>query len=142
MIVMAVVDDNNGMMFHGRRQSKDRVLRERMLALAEGEKLWMNAYSCQQFSDGDAVKACEKICVDEEFLKKAGQGDYCFAENVSIASQEDSIEKIILFRWNRKYPSDFKLDIDLDSSLWKLEEVREFSGSSHERITEEVYIRG
>ena len=30
MIIMVCVDDNNGMMFNKRRQSQDRVLRQRM----------------------------------------------------------------------------------------------------------------
>ena len=53
MIVVAVVDDNMGMMFNKRRQSKDRALRERILALAGKGKLWMNEYTYQQFSDCD-----------------------------------------------------------------------------------------
>ena len=52
------------------------------------------------------------------------------------------IEKIILYRWNRKYPADFRFDINLEDSEWKLAETREFTGSSHEKITEEVYVRG
>lgn len=144
MIVMAVVDDNNGMMFNRRRQSKDRILRERMLSLAEGGRLWMNEYSCQQFSeDGSAEAGANvKFCVDEEFLKKAGWGEYCFVENIPLIPYEKSIEKIILFKWNRKYPSDLKFDINVGNPPWNLAETREFSGSSHEKITEEVYVRG
>ena len=41
MIIMVCVDDNNGMMFNKRRQSQDRVLRQRMLELAGEKKLWM-----------------------------------------------------------------------------------------------------
>ena len=40
MIIMVCVDDNNGMMFNKRRQSQDRVLRQRMLELAGEKKLW------------------------------------------------------------------------------------------------------
>ncbi len=137
MILIAVVDDDYGMMFNRRRQSKDSALRERVLSLAGDGKLWMNAYTYGQFSDSDG----SAICVDEDFLAKAGTGEYCFAENVPLDSCEEDIEEIILFRWNRKYPSDVRFAIDLGDSVWKLTKTREFAGSSHEKITEEVYVR-
>ncbi|MCI9168632.1 MAG: ribonuclease Z [Dorea sp.] len=138
MILIVAVDEDKGMMFNRRRQSKDRVLRERILSLAKGGKLWMNAYTRRQFPED----AQGEIIVDEKFLEKAGFGDYCFLENIPASPYEDRIEKIILFWWNRKYPSDTWFDIDLEGGGWKLSETREFSGSSHEKITEEVYVRG
>lgn len=138
MILIAVVDDSNGMMFHNRRQSKDSVLRERILSLVKDKKLWINSYTAGQFLDCRG----ETIRVDEDFLDKAESGEYCFVENVSVSSREKSIEKIILFRWNRRYPSDFWFDFALKEPEWRRIEINEFSGSSHERITEEVYVRG
>ena len=138
MILIVAVDEDKGMMFNRRRQSKDRVLRERILSLAKGGKLWMNAYTRRQFPED----AQGEIIVDEKFLEKAGFGDYCFLENIPASPYEDRIEKIILFWWNRKYPSDTWFDIDLEGGGWKLSETREFSGSSHEKITEEVYVPG
>ena len=138
MILIVAVDEDKGMVFNRRRQSKDRVLRERILSLAKGGKLWMNAYTRRQFPED----AQGEIIVDEKFLEKAGFGDYCFLENIPASPYEDRIEKIILFWWNRKYPSDTWFDIDLEGGGWKLSETREFSGSSHEKITEEVYVRG
>lgn len=138
MIVIAAVDDNKGMMFNKRRQSKDQTLREKILELTDRSKLWMNEYTYQQFSD-----CCtDRIQVDENFCDKAGAGEYCFVENVSAVPVETDIEKVILFKWNRKYPADFWFDIDLEGPEWKLSETNEFIGSSHEKITEEVYIRG
>ena len=51
MILIVAVDEDKGMMFNRRRQSKDRVLRERILSLAKGGKLWMNAYTRRQFPE-------------------------------------------------------------------------------------------
>lgn len=138
MIVIAVVDDNKGMMFNKRRQSKDQVLRERILSLAGEGKLWMNEYTYRQFLDC----SIGNIRVDEKFLDKAGAGEYCFVENTPVIPYEKRIEEIILFKWNRRYPSDFWFEIDLDGPEWKLSETREFTGSSHEKITEEVYVCG
>lgn len=134
MILVVCVDDNSGMLFNHRRQSMDSVLRRRLLKLCRGRKLWMNAYSRGQFDDGAAG-----ITVDEAFMQKSGADDYCFAENVSVKPFEDKVKKIILYKWNRVYPADLYFDIDLKK--WRLAESRDFKGSSHEKITEEVYIR-
>ena len=134
MILIACVDDNLGMLFNNRRQSMDRVLRARLLKLCGAHKLWMNAYSRGQFNT-DA----EGITVDENFMAKAGSGDYCFNENCSAAEYVNKFEKIILYKWNRVYPADLYFDIDL--SNWRLEQSRDFAGSSHDKITEEVYVK-
>lgn len=134
MILIACVDDNLGMLFNNRRQSMDSVLRGRILTMCAGKKLWMNAYSRKQFNT-DA----EGITVDENFMAKAGSDDYCFAENISVKPYEIEMQKIILYRWNRVYPADLYFDIDLKN--WHLKESNDFAGSSHDKITEEVYIK-
>ncbi|MCR4943962.1 MAG: ribonuclease Z [Clostridium sp.] len=135
MIVIVCLDNNNGMMFNNRRQSQDRILREHILNLTKGSKLYMNSYSYKQFSN-DA--ASQNIIVDENFLFKASKEDYCFVENMPLAEHIESIEKIIVYKWNRDYPSDFTLDITIDNE-WKLTQTEEFKGSSHDKITEEIY---
>lgn len=135
MIAIVCVDDKNGMMFNHRRQSQDRVLRKDMLQGANGAVVWMNAYSAKQF--GEAAQG--KIQVEEDFLAKAGNGEFCFVENQDLRIYLDRIEEIILYKWNRVYPADFRFEVDLSS--WKLEETVEFAGSSHEKITKERYIR-
>lgn len=135
MKVIVCVDDTMGMMFNKRRQSKDAVLRQKILSELNGAKLWMNAYSKKQFEEDSE----EAVCVDEDFLKKAGENDYCFVENVEISNWEEMICEIILYKWNRRYPSDKKFRISLDN--WKLNSTEEFAGSSHEKITKEVYIK-
>ena len=137
MNVIAVIDDGGGLTFNRRRQSQDRVLRERILRLSEGPRLWTNAYTRKQFDD----TASAQICVDEDFLQKAPAGDYCFVENVPVSPVLERVERVILFRWNRAYPSDVKFDLDLSAPGWTLTHTDEFPGFSHEKITEEVYIR-
>lgn len=138
MILIVVVDDKNGMTFNHRRQSRDSVLREHILALTKNSRLWMNHYTYQQFSGSDAAQ----MKVDESFLEKADAGDYCFVENVPVDSCEKYVEKIIKFKWNREYPADFYFGIDVTLPVWKMIETEEFAGSSHEKITKEFYIRG
>ena len=137
MNIIAVIDDGGGLMFNHRRQSQDRVLRERILKLSDGSRLWMNAYTRKQFDSAEP----DKISVDEDFLEKARNGDFCFVENVPLLPVLSRVERVILFRWNRAYPSDMKLDLDLSAPPWNLVESNEFPGYSHEKITEEVYVR-
>ena len=132
MYLISVIDDRNGMMFNKRRQSRDRVLCEKILSLAKDGKLLMNTYSSGLFKDAE-----NKIIVDDDFLQKAEKGDYCFCEN--CLPDEKDVEKITLFKWNRKYPGDYYFNIDL--TAWNLTETEEFAGYSHEKITMEEYIR-
>lgn len=134
MNLIVCIDDKNGMMFNKRRQSKDSAVRADMMAEAGGNALWMNSYSAKQFEEPEA-----KLNVDEAFMDNASEGEFCFLEGAGASAAEDRIEKLIVYKWNRLYPSDVKFDIDL--SGWKMESTAEFAGSSHEKITKEVYIK-
>jgi len=134
MIIIAAVDDNHGMMFNNRRISQDKVLRQKIMEIVNDKKIWMNHYSWKQFSDIDG----SQINADESFLTKAIEGEYCFIENNSISQYKKNIEKIILFKWNRSYPSDFSFDFSLEK--WSLINTCDFVGSSYEKITMEEYI--
>lgn len=138
MVLIAAVDDDYGMMFHNRRQSQDRILREKILKLTDGRCLWMNSYTKKQFTEAADIS---QICVDDSFLEKVPSGDYCFVENSAVSSYENEVEKILLFKWNRKYPSDFWFDIQLGEHGWRLVSSEEFAGYSHDKITLEVYER-
>lgn len=135
MILLAAVDDNMGLMFNRRRQSRDRLLRQRILRLCGDAPLWMSPYSAAQFGpelEGRCVR------VDEDFLARAGKGEFCFLEDRSPAPWAAKTEQVVLFHWNRVYPADAYFDLDL--SGWPLARREDFPGSSHETITQEVYI--
>ena len=68
MILAVCIDDRNGMLFNGRRQSQDRVLREDLVREAGGGPLWMNAYSARQFDPPP-----EGLRTAEDFLEQAGR---------------------------------------------------------------------
>lgn len=135
MIIIVAVDNRNGLLFNKRRQSQDHILRKKIVEMTAQSHLWMNAYSMKQFSDRTETHLVE----DENFLDNAKEGDYCFVENLSVVSYVSKIEQIILYKWNRDYPGDFFFDIPLEPD-WKLMEVEEFAGSSHEKITKEIYV--
>ncbi len=139
MNIIVCIDDDGGMLFNKRRQSRDRILLEDMAAMVKktGKKLWIAPFSAKLF--GAAEEMCHFITVDETFLENASEQDFCFVENVPLRKWLDDIDSVIVYRWNRKYPADTYLDIDL--TKWQMEETKEFAGSSHEKITREVYRR-
>lgn len=137
MIIIVAVDDRSGMTFNHRRQTQDSILREKIIELTAGKCLWMNCYSVQQFHSCDAAQ----IRVDDNFLREAASGEFCFLEDQPIKEYEKQIEQIILFKWNRRYPGDLYFDIDVKGEGWRLVRTEDFAGSSHEKITMEVYVR-
>lgn len=134
MIVIVCIDDNKGMMFNHRRQSRDIKVYEDIAAMVGENRLYMNEYSYKLFEG----LSLESITVDSEFLQQAEIGEYCFVEDVNVLPFIEKIEKVILYWWNRHYPTDFYLDLPLDG--WILKETTEFEGNSHERIKKEIYI--
>lgn len=141
MVVYIAVDNNNGMMFNNRRQSQDRVMRQNMLDDCAGINLWIHEYSQKLFIPNDGTKAPSNIIVDNEFLSKAEPGDACFVENCLINEWIDNVDTLVLYKWNRDYPADFFFDTSVLDSHWKKFSVNKFVGSSHDKITKEVWKR-
>lgn len=137
VILCVAVDDNMGMTFNKRRQSQDKILRNHLIEEVQKKKLWMNSYSAKQFENPLA----SNIIVDDEFLDKAEDDDFCFVENLPVAKYQDRIKKIILFKWNRVYPADTYFDIQMTENGWQLTSVLDFEGNSHKNITKEEWER-
>ncbi len=128
MKLIVCLDDKNGMMFNKRRQSRDKILIADMIEFCKGEKLYTNEYSARLFPE-NTVEICENPVEMEN--------GYCFAENFTV--NEENVEEIIVYKWNRLYPADTYFNIDLEK--WSLTETVDFEGSSHEKITRERYVR-
>lgn len=131
MNAIICLDEKNGILFNKRRQSRDSVLNTRVLELAKGKKLFVTAYSAKLFNESDAVTVVDNP------LKSAQDDDFCFIES-NIDSLSD-IETLYIFNWNRHYPADTFFKFDLEKEGFKLISTEEFAGSSHERITLNIY---
>ena len=79
------------------------------------------------------------VNVDAYYLNKATDRDFCFVEKTSLKDYEDKIKTLVLFKWNKVYPSDMKLDVSLDNRT--LESTFDFKGTSHDKITCEVWVK-
>lgn len=135
MKVMICLDDHNGLLFNKRRQSLDRKVHQDMVSYVGSKVLWMNAYSYKSFAE-----ASDNCRVDDNYWEMAKEEDFCFAEDGTIESNLHRISEIVIYRWNRVYPSDVKFRIDMLKD-WNLIETVSFAGNSHEQITREVYRR-
>lgn len=133
MNIIVCLDDNLGMLFNKRRQSKDK-------RVLEDIATFTNELSISPFSEDLFSESICKTKVDKFFLEQAPPNTYCFVEVDGISPYIDRIEQLIIYKWNRKYPTDFKFDISLEN--WKKIEQKEFAGFSHEKITKEVYVKG
>lgn len=136
MIVIVCLDEQGGMMFNRRRQSRDQFVTRDILEMCQGRHLYLNAYSASIFQDLQV----EYLIVADNFLEQSGEGDYCFVENQKLLPHEAVIEQLIIYRWNRRYPADFYLDLSLEKG-WKKVSTCEFKGFSHDKITKEIYTR-
>lgn len=133
MKIIVCVDTKQGMMFNNRRQSQDSALRARILALVTDSTLWMSSYSSKQFVEGG------KFIIDDNYSNKASKDDFCFIEDKDF--KLENCEKVILYKWNRQYQADKYFDIDLKANRFKRISKKDFVGTSHEKITEEIYER-
>ena len=135
MTVVLCIDDTGGMMFNHRRQSRDRYVYADM-AKEEFDVLRMDEYSLPLFSEEKVRIECSK-----DFLSDAQEGDICFVEDRDIFPYLNKINRVIIYRWNRRYPWDVDFKIDLKAEGFAIKTVNEFSGYSHEKITKEIYER-
>ncbi|MBO5286796.1 MAG: ribonuclease Z [Clostridia bacterium] len=129
MTVIACIDDNNGMLFGGKRQSRDsKVLEDIQRSFSPVVILPFS----EKMIGASGVDYILKDTVD-----KVRDDETVFLENVDLKTIENRISRLIIYKWNRKYLSDFKFNLDLGK--YERKSVCDFSGSSHDKITREVY---
>ena len=136
MKIIVCLDDNGGMMFNNRRQSRDRILVEDAVRMIGDSRLYIAEYSKILFEGSNA-----NILIDDRMLDIANEGDFCFVENKPIADHTSKAEEFIIYRWNRRYPYDLSFGVDLGKEGFALVSSNEFAGYSHEKITKEIYRR-
>ena len=129
MTLYICLDDRNGLQFNKRRQSRDSAVLEDIRSQCTG-KLLINLFT-------------EKLIQEAEIpyvLPPEKAGDF-FAEEIPSDELMEQTGKIVIYRWNRHYPADIRWEPDLAAMGFVLKETEEFPGTSHEKITREVYER-
>lgn len=129
MTLYICLDDRNGLKFNNRRQSRDSAVLEDIRRQLTGSLL-IDSFS-------------------EKLIREAGipyvlppeTAEDFFAEDIPSDKILDKTKKLVIYRWNRHYPSDVRWEPDLAGMGFSLREITEFAGTSHEKITREVYER-
>lgn len=130
MTLIVCLDDNNGMMFGAKRQSRDSVLTERILKITEGKNLVLSPYSAPLFQEKKDL-----VITDDPAASASGE-DFLLIENTPLP--ESGFDTLLIYRWNRRYPS--TRFFTLPTEGYKLTERVDFAGSSHDCITEERWV--
>ena len=132
MKLIVCLSDDGGMMFNHRRQSRDRVLIADMMQHTQSIPLWVSPYSAPLFPAD-----CPSLRVVPNPIEAAGEDDYCFVEDTPLPQSLADAKELIIYRWNRLYPSD--VFFTCDTSAFTLARSDEFVGSSHDNITKEIW---
>ena len=131
--VAITVDDKMGIAFNKRRQSRDKKLIEDLCKKTDGI-IYVSSYSAPLFEE-----YADRICVIDDPMASCPDGGTCFIEMEHLSDHLDDISELIVYHWNRHYPSDKKLDIDITERGYKMIAKYEFVGSSHDKITKGIY---
>ena len=134
MIIMTVVDDHGGLCFNQRRQSQDRKLRQRMLRLPEPEVSgWIRIrHQCLRKKQTGSIRPMIFSNRQAAVISVLSKIRRCFpmqtvSNRLSYSAGTGHIRLICI-----------------STLLWtapKLQESHDFSGFSHDTITEEVYVK-
>lgn len=133
MELIVCVDDNGGLAFNHRRQSRDSVLINDIIGLAADKNLVITPYSEPLFTDHAG-----KYSVSDD-LSGISDGSMIFAENTDVTGLAAKADAVTVYRWNRVYPADLYIGGSLDG--FRLDDVFEFVGSSHEKISRERWVK-
>ena len=136
MNIIVCLDDYGGMLFNFRRQSRDRVLVEDVIASLGDKKLYISEYSKILFEAYEG-----KYEIIDDFFSLNDDDAVCFIENIDVKPYIDRISTVTVYNWNRVYPRDLVFDIDLEKEGFSLMSSYEFKGYSHDNIRKEVYER-
>lgn len=136
MKLVVCLDDRRGMMFAGRRQSRDRRVTEDILRDLGGGALYISPYSEKLLRD---LGVDLRIAVDPIAAARGESDATVFLEDRAAPACTDGIDTVIIYSWGETYPADLTFDMDL--STFRRRGVVTFAGSSHEKITKEIYTR-
>lgn len=127
MNIIICIEKNKGISFNNRRLSKDKKIID---DIVKNYDVVGNKYTQAMFEEYG-------LTIKEKKIKNATKKDlYYFIEDDSINSI-DCINNLIIYDFNRNYPSDVKLIINLENFI--LIEEFKIEGTSHKEIIKKVY---
>ena len=128
MTIILCLDNKNGISFNNRRHSKDKILIEDVI---KHDNICIRENSKILFSN-------HQVRIINNISDLPADAVY-FHEITNPENIIDLFDTIIIYRWNRHYPSDIQFNFKTDLYKKILEE--DFIGSSHDKITKEIWRR-
>lgn len=116
---------NGELLFNRRRCSQDSAVIADIVSMYHPAEICVSAYSSPLFPGAKVIQN----------LQEAENG-ILFLEDLPLSSALAQAQQLIVYRFDRVYPADVRLEIPKE---FQLKESKEFSGSSHDKITREVY---
>ena len=133
MTIIVCVDEQGGILFNHRRVSSDRSVVSDIVKYADHTNLYMSEYSAKLFP------TAANVIVIPNLLNSADSG-MIFIEEYCPDAVLDKADRVVIYHFNRRYPSDVKFPVDIVKKRGTMESSVEFKGNSHDRITREVYV--
>ena len=134
MTVILCVSEGGGILFGGRRVSRDSAVIEDISSLCGDGTLFVSEISESLFASSNV-----SVISATNPLESCQSGDFAFIEDKKISEYADKISSIIIYRWNRKYPFDFALDKEPSRLSMHLCESVDLVGKAHSKITREIW---
>lgn len=129
MDIIICVDKNMGILFNNRRVSRDSaIIRD---ILYNTDKLYVSTYSAKLFTGADVIVFDTPPDPDEDGT--------ILIEDTDPSPYLNTAQKLVIYSFNRAYPSDVRLNIDPNGL--RLISSEDFKGTSHERITKSIYTK-
>ena len=129
MTLIFCVDERYGIAFNGRRQSRDAAVCDDIVTSLGDTPLETSRYSSSLF------KGLADVTANDE---PSGEGAY-FCELRDPTPLARSANTLIIYKWNRIYPSDVRCTLSPEQLGFALCESYDIIGRSHEKITKEIY---
>lgn len=135
MKLIFCVDNALGLLFNHRRVSQDIAIREDLQQLTNHSTLYMDDYSFELFQDDRLTNI--QVRAD---LPNPQLSGYQFIEQQNIPTHFQTGDELIIYYFNRCYPSDKKIPFDVNQSThWHIQSVSPFVGQAHDKITRVIY---
>lgn len=135
MNLISCVDNRLGILFNHRRVSQDKTIIENIEQWAKNIPLYVDSYSFELFQTAHLTQ----LHLNQHLPSRSLQGwQFIEQQNIDIPFQQG--DQWMIYYFNRNYPSDHKLPIDLNhSSNWSIIDVSPFVGQAHDKITRVLY---
>ena len=133
MKFIVCVDDRGGVLFNHRRVSSDRLVISNIMAYIGEAPLYVSEYSHKLFPDSEQLRLLTDLSAVEADA-------YVFLEDTLPECGLEQAGEVVVYHWNRLYPSDVQLPVSELRKRGSMHSVIEFKGNSHDKITREVYM--